>query len=34
MTECTLASAVAGGDCTKEIKEISYYGGDKITDSV
>lgn len=32
MTACTLGSAVADGDYTKEIKEISNCDGDKITD--
>jgi len=32
MTESTLGSAVADGNYTKEIKEISGCDGDKITD--
>ena len=32
MAEWSLGSAVADGDYTKEIKEISYSDEDKITD--
>lgn len=34
MTEYTLGDAGTGGDFTKERKERSYYGGNRITDHV